>query len=63
MFFQFPYRTVLRALGGNQTIASCVVLTHQVAMLMAYFIILLPNNIMTRWLFIKAQGSARHSVI
>ena len=39
---------------NNQTIASCVVLTHQVALLMVYFIILLPNTIMTRWLFIKA---------
>ena len=38
-----------------------VVLTHQVALLVACFTILLSNTRMTIWL--STKGSARHSVI
>ena len=59
----FPYFTLLRALSGlvRLYIASCVVLTHQVALLVACFTILLSNTRMIIWL--STKESARRSVI
>ena len=56
----FPYFTLLRALSGLIRLLPDV-LTHQVALLVACFTILLSNTRMTIWL--STKGSARHSVI
>ena len=56
----FPYFTLLRALSGLNRLLPHVLLTHQVALLVACFTILLSYTRMTIWL--STKGSARQTL-